>query len=130
MNESGRAVIDVLNFFRVEPERLFVTFDDHDLPIGTLRIRRKGSDGGHKGMRSIIECVGTNEFPRLRFGIRPPGGRSGGLAGKVLAAPHDEFYNTIVDTVNKAVLAIECFLSDGLTASMNKFNKIESISEE
>jgi len=129
MNESGRAVVDVLNFFHSEPDQLFVTFDDHDLPIGIIRIRRKGSDGGHKGMRSIIECTGTNEFPRLRFGIRPPGGKSGGLAGKVLAAPSDEYHDVLKETTTRAVQAIECFIGEGLTAAMNKYNKVETLPE-
>src|SRR3989304_5892704 len=71
MNASGQAVFDSLRFFNLTPPELFVICDDVALPFGTLRIREKGSDGGHKGLRSIIYQLGTEEFPRLRLGIGP-----------------------------------------------------------
>ena len=74
MNESGRAVGPLTQFFQVELERLLVIYDDLDLPPGTIRIRPGGGSGGHKGMRSIIQYLGSQEFARLRIGIgRPPG---------------------------------------------------------
>ena len=74
MNLSGKAVAPLARFYKIPPERLMVIYDDVDLPLGKLRMRPKGGHGGHKGMRSIIAELGTQEFPRLRVGIdRPPG---------------------------------------------------------
>src|SRR5262245_39042257 len=74
MNLSGEAVAPVAHFYKVPPERILVVFDDLDLPVAKLRLRAKGGAGGHKGMRSLIQHLGTEEFPRIRLGIgRPPG---------------------------------------------------------
>lgn len=69
MNDSGDAVAAAAQFWKVAPTDTFVIYDDKDIPFGTLRLRRSGSDGGHRGMRSIIEMLGTRDFPRLRIGI-------------------------------------------------------------
>lgn len=74
MNESGKAVGPLSNFYKVTPDRLLVIYDDLDIPLGTVRFRLSGSSGGHRGVQSIIQQLGTQEFPRLRLGIgRPPG---------------------------------------------------------
>ncbi|MBN1874104.1 MAG: aminoacyl-tRNA hydrolase [Anaerolineae bacterium] len=74
MNESGKAVAPLARFYKVEPERILVIYDDLDIPLGTLRYRSEGSSGGHRGVQSIIQHLGTQTFPRLRLGIgRPPG---------------------------------------------------------
>jgi len=74
MNESGKAVAPLLSFYKIPPERLLVLYDDLDIPLGTLRFRQDGSSGGHHGVQSIIQHLGTQQFPRLRLGIgRPPG---------------------------------------------------------
>jgi PTH1 family peptidyl-tRNA hydrolase len=74
MNESGKSIAPLARFYKVPPQRLLVVYDDLDLPLGTLRYRDSGSSGGHRGMDSIINRLGTDEFPRLRLGIgRPPG---------------------------------------------------------
>ncbi len=74
MNESGLAVAALARFYRIPPQALFVLHDDLDLPLGTLRFRSEGSSGGHRGVQSIIERLGSSAFPRLRMGIgRPPG---------------------------------------------------------
>lgn len=123
MNLSGHAVVDVLNFFNGRSDELLVIFDDHDLPLGTLRLRSGGSDGGHKGIRSIIECIGDDRIPRLRFGIRPPDGRSGDLANKVLRPVPEEQTDTLEKSLSEAVSAVECVLTDGLLAAMNQYNR-------
>ena len=74
MNDSGKAVAPLLNFYKIAPERMLVLYDDLDIPLGTLRFRQDGSSGGHRGVQSIIQTTGTQAFPRLRLGIgRPPG---------------------------------------------------------
>ncbi len=74
MNESGKAVAPLLRFYKVPLDRLLVIYDDLDIPLGALRFRPAGSDGGHRGIRSIIQHLGDQSFPRLRLGIgRPPG---------------------------------------------------------
>lgn len=74
MNESGRAVASLARYYRLAPERLVVIYDDLDLPLGSVRLRTEGGSAGHKGMRSIIQQLGSRAFPRLRIGIgRPPG---------------------------------------------------------
>ena len=72
MNNSGRAVENLLDEFSLEPSQMLVIYDDLDLPLGSMRLRLKGSSGGHKGMESIISAVGTESFPRLRIGIGRP----------------------------------------------------------
>ena len=74
MNESGKAVQPLSHFYKIPPERILVIYDDLDIPLGTLRYRRTGSDGGHRGLGSILQRLGTVAVPRLRLGIgRPPG---------------------------------------------------------
>jgi PTH1 family peptidyl-tRNA hydrolase len=74
MNNTGRSIAPLTRFYKVDPTRLLVIYDDLDLPTGELRMRPFGGSGGHRGMRSIIQSLGTSEFPRLRIGIgRPPG---------------------------------------------------------
>ena len=69
MNLSGVAVQQLVNFYKVEPKQIFVVYDDADLPLGTVRIKPDGSSGGHNGVQSIIDSLGTEEFPRFRIGV-------------------------------------------------------------
>lgn len=74
MNDSGRAVAPLSRFYKIEPERILVIYDDLDIPLGTLRYRPEGSSGGHRGVQSIMQLLGTQTLPRLRLGVgRPPG---------------------------------------------------------
>jgi PTH1 family peptidyl-tRNA hydrolase len=74
MNDSGKAVGALMHYYKIPTERLLVIYDDLDIPLGTIRFRQEGSSGGHRGMQSIINRLGTRQFPRLRLGIgRPPG---------------------------------------------------------
>jgi len=72
MNRSGESVKGFVKFFKLEPEQVLVIYDDLDLPLGKIRLRKKGSSGGHRGLKSVIEELGTNQFPRLRIGIGRP----------------------------------------------------------
>ncbi len=121
MNESGKAVASILNFYKVPLENLLVAYDDVDLPLGTLRLRPAGGSAGQKGMQSIIDRLGTESFPRLRIGTgRPPGKKE--AAGYVLEDfPPDEA-ELLADTLDRAVEAVLTYLQFGLERAMNSYN--------
>ncbi len=121
MNLSGEAVGPLARFYKVPPEAILLVYDDMDLPLGTLRMRPKGSPGGHKGVASVIQHLGTTEIPRLRIGIgRPPGGMD--PAAYVLAPFSEEEEAIIAGVVENAADAVECWLTKGLEAAMNWVN--------
>ena len=122
MNLSGQAVFDSLRFFNLTPPELFVICDDINLPLGALRLREKGSDGGHKGLRSIIYQLGTEEFPRLRLGIGPlPEGMD--LEDFVLEKFNKEEEKSVEELIQKGMQAVESSIVLGVRESMNRFNK-------
>lgn len=121
MNESGRAVAPLLNFYKLPADRALVCFDDLDLPLGTQRLRAEGSSGGQGGMTSIIERAGTQAIPRLRLGIgRPPGGMDPKVY--VLQDFTADECAVIEAGLERAADAIECFIREGIEAAMNTFN--------
>lgn len=121
MNESGRAVAPLLRYFKVPWHNLLVIHDDLDLPLGTLRLRPSGHTGGQRGMESISSQLGTNEFPRLRLGIsRPPGQMDPKDYVLKNFLPNEEELKKIV--IQQAVDAVACFINEGLTAAMNRYN--------
>jgi peptidyl-tRNA hydrolase, PTH1 family len=121
MNLSGEAVSALLRFYDLPLERLLVIVDEIDLPLGTLRLRPDGGSAGHNGMRSIIEQLGTEVFPRLRLGVgRPTGAKA--AAGYVLRDFRGEDLEIMILTLDKAADAVECFVRDGLVTAMNCFN--------
>lgn len=125
MNNSGRAVAALARFYHVPVEKLLVIFDDLDLPAGKLRMRPQGGSGGHRGMRSIISLLGSQDFPRLRVGIgRPPGVMD--PADYVLQrfSPAEE--EELPFLLRDACDAIEMFLSDGIEAAMTRYNNGEA----
>ncbi len=121
MNDSGKSVASLLHFYKVPLENLLVTYDDIDLPLGTLRLRPAGGSAGHKGMQSIIERLGTESFPRLRIGTgRPPGKKE--AAGYVLEEfPPDEA-ELLSLTLDRALQAVLTYLQAGLERAMNAYN--------
>lgn len=122
MNSSGVAVREALSRFGVAPEDLLVIVDDAHLPLGRIRIRRRGSDGGHNGLLSIIECLGTSAFPRLRLGVGAPS-EGEKMIDYVLGAfaPHER--EAVSEMVGRAADALRVVLKEGLEKAMNKFNK-------
>ncbi len=125
MNESGRAVASLVRFYRVDMPGLLVIYDDLDLPPGVLRLRPEGGSGGHKGMKSIIEKLGRQDFPRLRVGIgRPPGKMD--PVDYVLQPfePHET--DVIQMACQRAVEVIQVFIQNGIAVAMNQFNKESS----
>lgn len=122
MNSSGEAVACLMKRWRLEPSEMLIVFDDVYLPLGRLRLRGEGSEGGHQGMASIIQGVGTQEIPRLRLGIGPGPRRD--LMEFVLdrfTGPEKE--GPLENALELAVQACETWVTQGLSAAMNRFNR-------
>ena len=119
MNNSGIAVAALIRQFEIPLSELCVVYDDIHLNIGVLRMRQKGSDGGQKGMKSIIHHLGTTAFPRLRIGIGEP---IGTLTDYVLTGFTEDEGIEIAHTIDRAVNAIETFVKDDILTAMNQFN--------
>ena len=119
MNNSGAAVAALVTRFEITLPELCIVYDDVHLDIGVLRIRQKGSDGGQKGMKSIIRHLGTTEFPRLRIGIGEP---IGALIDYVLTEFSEDEEIEITHTVTRAIDALETLVRDDILTTMNKFN--------
>jgi PTH1 family peptidyl-tRNA hydrolase len=120
MNLSGEAVERLARFYDLPPEGLLVIYDDLDLPLGKIRLRPEGGSGGHRGMNSIIEHLGTGGFPRLRVGIGRP--VHGDPVDYVLSdfAPDERL--AIEDAYERAISAVEFWLAEGIVAAMNRYN--------
>ncbi len=123
MNESGRAVAALSRFHQWQPPQLLVVYDDVSLPLGRLRLRASGSAGGHNGMRSIIQHLGSDGFPRLRVGIGEGRRSTGeGLTDHVLGDFTEAEEIDRSEAVDRAADAIETVLQRGWEAAMNEFN--------
>lgn len=123
MNKSGQAVSSLLRFYKIPFSQLLIAYDDVDLPLGKLRLRPSGGSGGHRGMNSIIERLGTEDFPRLRIGIgRPPGKKE--AADYVLQDFRKEELVLLPAILDGGVDAILTFINDGIDQAMNQFNAI------
>ena len=122
MNNSGMAVLDIVNFYKLPIENILVIVDDIDIEFGTIRIRKKGSAGTHNGLKSIIYHLQSEEFPRIKIGI---GNRREGqdLADFVLSKFTKEERVDIELAIEKAAMAVEAILADGIDKAMNEFNK-------
>jgi len=123
MNNSGVAAKQILKFFGCSPLNLLIVYDDIDLPLGKIRFRRKGSDGGHKGIKSIINFLETIEFPRLRLGIGP----------QDEGVPSEEFVlsdfrkcelSTLNEVIDLSISSIIDFVNKDILFVMNKYNRI------
>ena len=121
MNESGRAIGPLMNWYKLEPEDLIVAHDDMDIPAGTIRIRKKGSAGGHNGIKSILAHVGDEHFARVRIGIgRPLPGWT--VVNHVLAAFPEEDQPKIREAIDYLIPAVECIVTHDVDMAMNQFN--------
>ncbi|MCD6360983.1 MAG: aminoacyl-tRNA hydrolase [Armatimonadetes bacterium] len=122
MNASGAAVARLCHLHDLRPEDLIVIVDDINLDLGRLRLRRGGSEGGHRGLKSITERLGTRDYPRLRIGVgAPPGGMD--ARDWVLSPFADQDRPVADEAVERAARAVECVLRDGIEAAMNQFNQ-------
>jgi PTH1 family peptidyl-tRNA hydrolase len=122
MNLSGRAVRELVTFYKIDVADMLVMVDDADLPLGKLRIRMSGSAGGHNGLKSIIQELGTQQFSRLRIGV---GRQPGELRNHVLGRFGADEREPIETAVKRAGDAAEMFVTDGILKAMNAFNAPE-----
>lgn len=120
MNRSGEAVAGLARRYRIPPEEIIVVYDDSNLPMGKLRIRTRGSAGGHNGMKSIIHSLGSQEFPRIRLGIGSPNRRD--MIEHVLSRFTRAEMPSVRDAIERAADAVEMFLEEGPEPAMNRFN--------
>lgn len=136
MNHSGYAVSRAARYFGIEPEEIVVIHDDIDLDFGRLKIKTGGGHGGHNGLRSIVEQLGSRDFVRVRVGVgKPPGLRGAGpgdkrVSGYVLSDFPADASREVEDLVERSADAAEAIVARGAAAAMNDFNKRLAIEEE
>lgn len=121
MNLSGESVRDWSKYYKVPAERILVIYDDFDLPLGTLRIREFGSGGTHNGMRSIISCLGTDRFPRVRIGFGPKPEHLD-IVDYVLHKIPEPLHEAAYDALVRAADAVEMVIREGVTLAMSRMN--------
>ena len=124
MNLSGESIRAAVDFYKTEPDHVIVIYDDISLDVGSVRIRAKGSAGGHNGMKSIIACLGTQEYPRVRVGIgeKPP---RMDLADYVLSHFTRQETELLEEAVCSAADAVVMLIEQGAQAAMNHYNKVK-----
>ena len=119
MNLSGESIREVVNFYKISNEEIIVLYDDISLEVGRLRIREKGSHGGHNGIKSIIANLGTDVFPRVKIGVGAP---KGNLVSHVLGKFNDDEIEILRKTIIASCEATDIILSKGTKEAMNKMN--------
>lgn len=122
MNLSGEAVADAARFYKIPPERIIVLSDDVSLGVGKLRIRRSGSAGGHNGLKSIIQHLGSDQFPRIKLGVGEKPHPDYDLADWVLGKFAKEDRKTVDEMVQKAAEAAAYYIKEGPEKTMGRFN--------
>ena len=130
MNLSGIAVSDFTNFYHIDPEDVLVIQDDLDMPCGQLRVRRKGSAGGHNGIKSIIEHLGTQEFPRVKIGIGHPDHDNKEVIKHVLQQFSTFEQESVQEAITRAADAVELWLKGDMAEVMQEYNKKKVIAED
>jgi len=122
MNLSGESVRELMDFYKVMPNEIIVIYDDISLDVGQIRLRKQGSAGGHNGIKSILNHIGTQEFPRIKVGVgdKPKGWD---LADYVLSPFSKQDQPIIQDTITKSSEAVKSIIKDGMEAAMNIYNK-------
>lgn len=122
MNLSGESVLEAVNFYKIKKENIIVLYDDISFEVGRLRIRKKGSAGGHNGIKNIIQNLSSDEFTRVKIGVGQP---RGDLIKHVLGRFTDKDREIIEDVFKITCDAVEFIINDGAESAMNKFNCIE-----
>lgn len=126
MNLSGRAVSAILRYHNITLDHLIVVTDDLNLPLGKLRLRVGGSDGGHNGLKSVAQCVASKEYPRLRFGVSEPPREERaerGTADFVLRPFALDEWPVVESVTGRAADCVETFIREGAAVAMNQFNR-------
>ena len=122
MNLSGEAVGQAVKFYKIAPDHVIVVSDEVSLPIGKLRVRAKGSAGGHNGLKSIISCLGTEDFPRIRIGVGAPPHPDYDMADWVLSSFRNQDAEDMAKAAARAAEAVECYIRSGPEKTMNLYN--------
>ena len=123
MNESGRAVRKLMAYYKAKPEEVWVIYDDKDLPFANLRIRKKGSAGGHNGLKSVIEYLGTEDFPRFRCGILDPDKEIKDTAKYVLKKFSSKEKKALPEFTKRSADAVSFAIKNGVEQAMNEYNQ-------
>ena len=121
MNLSGEAVHEAAQFYKIPADHVLVIYDDVSLPVGKLRVRPTGSAGGHNGLKSIIACLGSENFPRIKIGTGAPG-EGGDMIDWVIGVPSQAERKVLVESFQRAIEAAECIIEHGCQKAMNDFN--------
>lgn len=122
MNLSGQAVVEAMNFYKIPPERAVILFDDISLDVGQMRIRRKGSHGGHNGMKNIIYLSGSDQFPRIKIGVGKKPHPDYDLADWVLSAFKADEQKALLPVLEHCAEAVELMVTGKTDEAMNRFN--------
>ena len=122
MNLSGEAVQQAVRFYKIPADHVLVVSDEISLPLGRLRVRTKGSAGGHNGLKNIIALLGSDAFPRIRIGVGAPPHPDYDMADWVLGVPRNEDAVLFSEAAQRAAEAVECYVTDGPERAMNRFN--------
>lgn len=122
MNNSGQAVVEAMSFYKIPPENVIVIFDDISLDVGKMRIRSKGSDGGQRGMRSIIQLSGSQSFPRIKIGIGEKPNPDWDLADWVLSRFTNDEMKKLDEMFDNASKAVELIIDGKTDRAMNLYN--------
>ena len=126
MNLSGESIREVINFYKISNEEVIVIYDDISLEVGRLRIREKGSHGGHNGIKSIIANLGTDVFPRVKIGVGAP---KGNLVSHVLGKFSEDEIEILRETIKASSDAVSIMLKSDTKEAMNKFNGFNACKE-
>lgn len=121
MNLSGKSIIQFVNFYKIDIENVIVIYDDMDIDIGTIKIRKKGGAGTHNGMKSVVAELKTDEFPRVRVGIGTPQHKND-LINYVIGAVPEEEYSKLLDATKLAADATIEIIKNGIDKAMNMYN--------
>jgi peptidyl-tRNA hydrolase, PTH1 family len=121
MNLCGESIAPLMRMLDLQPQDVIVVTDDMDLPVGRIRVRREGSAGGHNGLKSLIQYLNTEQFPRVRIGVGRPG-QGGPTTDHVLGKFERDELVPIQEAIERAAEAVEVILTDGIDAAMNRFN--------
>lgn len=122
MNLSGEAAAAAARFYKIPPQHVLVVSDEIALPIGKLRVRTRGSAGGHNGLKNVIACLGTEDFPRIRLGVGAPPHPDYDLMDWVLSSFKNQDAEDMEKAAKRAAEAVECYVLHGPERTMNLFN--------
>ncbi len=121
MNESGKSIEQVKNFYKIDNKNIIIIYDDIDLDVGVVKLRKKGGAGTHNGMKSVVEHLGTTEFPHVRIGTGMPEFKEI-LVSYVIGKLKDEEYEKLAPSIEKAALSVEAIIKNGIDNAMNELN--------